>query len=237
MHQSLLKSPEIDYDLLYPGHEPPHLRGHHVSLSVTIAKLLDEIPGWYALPYVDIYDPYNPQKWRQPDVTILDYPFPKGTIHLDTMAVPQMVLEITSPSTREHDLVTKVPIYKKWQIPIYIIFDSETKEVIIHKIKEIPSRFKANGQKIRITSNVEIAWDGEDNFQAYWENQQLKPNMWEIVAKEQEIIAQEQEIIAQEQANKAKDSVIAKQAEALSEKDRLLAEQKKLIDKLSRGIQ
>jgi hypothetical protein len=239
MRQSQLKTQDIDYDTLYPPHEPPHLRPPHATLSRTIANLMCEIPGWFAEINVDIYDPYDNGKWRQPDVIVLDYPFPKETIHLDTLSAPIMVFEITSPGNREHDLVTKVSIYRDWKIPIYIILDTQKKEIVIHKSKSLPQKYKAELQRISISAQLEIAWDGGDNFQAFWLGQKLEPNLQKLLAfaqavKERENAITEKDNLLTKQDNllTKQDNLIAEKDNVIAEKDNVIAEKDKLIAKL-----
>jgi hypothetical protein len=143
-----------------------------------------------------------------------------------------MVFEITSPGTREHDLVTKVSIYKEWKIPIYIILDTKMKEIIVHKSKSLPQKYKAELQRITISAQLEIAWDGGGNFQGFWLGQKLEPNLQKLLAFAQAVKERENAITEKDNLLTEKDNLLTEKDNLLTEKDNVIAEKDKLIAKL-----
>ena len=57
-------------------------------------------------------------------------PEPKGHFH----GVPDLVVEILSPSNREHDLVKKKNLYEKFGVKEYWIVDPQTKAIIAYTL-------------------------------------------------------------------------------------------------------
>lgn len=72
---------------------------------------------------------------------------------------PELVIEVVSPSNRNHDLYTKLQLYLKYGVEYYLIIDPEKERVIFYDFKEGENPFICgfeNSFKIPLFEELEI---------------------------------------------------------------------------------
>ncbi len=126
--------PLTEYDILHPQEEdfivqdPDHITDC-IYLQTVVKSRLADLPGLYVLTDVRVdlglpgVPPIGPDIAAVVDVERSDWPTP-GTLHLGGRHVrPLLMIEITSPSTREKDYDQKWRWYAEAGVPIYAIVD------------------------------------------------------------------------------------------------------------------
>ena len=82
----------------------------------------------------------------QPDIVIVSAEN-KSIIKEDAIhGIPDMLIEILSPSNSDHDLIQKKDLYEKCGIPEYWIVNPETKETVGFILKD--GKFRESGHYV-----------------------------------------------------------------------------------------
>lgn len=125
----------VVYQLFPPSH-------HHQEI---ITYLVGEFHNYFidkeCNPYVSPYDVYfnnSPTKdIVQPDIFVMCDR--ENVIGDRYYGIPSLVIEVTSPSTRNNDLVKKLNLYLSSGVDEYVIFDTKNQNVIqwIFKDKQV----------------------------------------------------------------------------------------------------
>jgi Uma2 family endonuclease len=93
----------------------------------------------------------NPDRLRAPDLCYFSYerlprgPMPEGLLTV----VPNLAIEVRSPSDRMTDLMMKVTEYQSAGIEVVMIVDPNTESVALFRQEELPQRF-SNGDTLSI---------------------------------------------------------------------------------------
>ncbi|QUH31574.1 type II toxin-antitoxin system Phd/YefM family antitoxin [Vallitalea guaymasensis] len=116
----------VVYQLIPPSHTHQHI------ISCIIGEFHTYFKDKKCKPYVGPYDIYfnnSPTKdIVQPDIFVMcDH----ENIRSDRyFGIPDLIVEVTSPSTRNNDLVKKLNLYLQSGIKEYVIFDTKNKNVV-----------------------------------------------------------------------------------------------------------
>jgi Uma2 family endonuclease len=102
----------------------------HQRLVMRLARLLGDMPppasGIEALPGANVSP--DPHTLVMPDIVVV------GPDVDGLMAHPSellFIVEITSPSTRRHDLIFKRELYREWKVPFVIVDRGQTPAALI----------------------------------------------------------------------------------------------------------
>jgi Uma2 family endonuclease len=113
---------------------PTPVTNHQKVLQTIFRRLSEQIDdrdrGHVIVAPFDIYLDETSNA-VEPDIVVIlktnkNQPEPKGHFH----GVPDLVVEVLSPSNREHDLVKKKNLYEKFGVKEYWIVDPQTKATI-----------------------------------------------------------------------------------------------------------
>ena len=126
----------INYDLIMSPSPNPY----HQSISFELSTLLNNYlkatknKGYAAAAPLDIY--FNDGNVLQPDL-IYFFKEKKAVIVKDKIeGIPDLVIEILSPSNAYYDLRQKKDLYEKYGVREYIIIDPIDQIVEVHVLKE-----------------------------------------------------------------------------------------------------
>ena len=114
------------YQLLPPSHI------HQQIVTYLVGELHDFFKDKKCKPYVSPYDIYfNDSPTRdivQPDIFVMcDH---ENIICGRYRGIPSLIIEVTSPSTRNNDIVKKLNLYLNSGVEEYVIFDIKNQNVI-----------------------------------------------------------------------------------------------------------
>ena len=71
----------------------------------------------------------------QPDIIFISKDNPSQPLdHIPYHGIPDLLIEILSPSNDDHDLITKKELYEKFGVKEYWIVDPITKEVLVYQL-------------------------------------------------------------------------------------------------------
>ncbi|MGW4275264.1 Uma2 family endonuclease [Streptomyces seoulensis] len=142
--------------------------GSHQESCYEIAHLFREAgarkAGIRAVPGIGLWLPTGPDDYAVPDVSVVDDDYKDALVEKNCYAphVFRLVLAVTS-SNWTQDTATKVDVYARAGIPVYVIADRRHDEVLLYtapadgKYPE-PERFK-RGQSVPLPSSVGVALD------------------------------------------------------------------------------
>ncbi len=117
---------------------PTPVTNHQKVLQTIFRRLSEQIDdhnrGHVIVAPFDIYLDETSNA-VEPDIVVIlktnkNQPEPKGHFH----GVPDLVVEVLSPSNREHDLVKKKNLYEKFGVREYWIVDPQTKAIVAHTL-------------------------------------------------------------------------------------------------------
>ena len=117
---------------------PTPVTNHQKVLQTIFRRLSEQIEdldrGHVIVASFDIYLDETSNA-VEPDIVVIlktnkNQPEPKGHFH----GVPDLVVEVLSPSNREHDLVKKKNLYEKFGVREYWIVDPQTKAIIAYTL-------------------------------------------------------------------------------------------------------
>ncbi|GMQ59872.1 type II toxin-antitoxin system Phd/YefM family antitoxin [Vallitalea sediminicola] len=116
----------IVYQLIPPSHTHQHI------ISCIIGEFHTYFKDKKCKPYVGPYDIYfnnsTTKDIVQPDIFVMcDHENIRGERYF---GIPNLIVEVTSPSTRNNDLVKKLNLYLQSGIKEYLIFDTKNENVI-----------------------------------------------------------------------------------------------------------
>ncbi|MCT4688495.1 type II toxin-antitoxin system Phd/YefM family antitoxin [Vallitalea sp.] len=116
----------VVYQLIPPSHTHQHI------ISCVIGEFYTYFKDKNCKPYVGPYDIYfnnSPTKdIVQPDIFVIcDHENIRNDRYF---GIPDLIVEVTSPSTRNNDLVKKLNLYLQSGIKEYVIFDTKNKNVV-----------------------------------------------------------------------------------------------------------
>jgi Uma2 family endonuclease len=126
----------------------------HGQICMFIGALLWNFARQNQLGHVISKDSFirtGPESVRGPDVMFISFqripagPLPAGFL----TAVPELVIEVRSPSDRMTDLMLKVTEYQSAGIEVVMIVDPNTESVALFRQEELPQRF-SNGDTLSI---------------------------------------------------------------------------------------
>jgi hypothetical protein len=142
-------------DLLYPeeGDQPVYTRGHSrdcTYLEVVFDDRCESRPGMLTLREHVVDFGVPGLKPLGPDVIVLDgvrdWDNSRGTFRVVGMlAKTLLVVEVTSPDTRDNDLELKPALYHRCKVPLYVIVDRQAgesgKEVCVLGFRRTRTRY------------------------------------------------------------------------------------------------
>jgi Uma2 family endonuclease len=120
--------------------------------------------GLRYLQGIGLWLPTGPEDYAVPDFAVVDDDYKDALVEKNCYAphVFRLVLEVTS-SNWTNDTATKVDVYARANVPVYLVADRRHDEVLLYtdpvdgKYSD-PQRFK-RGQAIRVLENVGPALD------------------------------------------------------------------------------
>ncbi|MET7357365.1 Uma2 family endonuclease [Streptomyces sp. NPDC005562] len=146
---------------------PPPDGSHQVTLSWLTVALHDagaRKAGLRFLQGIGLWLPTGPDDYAVPDLSIVDDDYKDAVVERNCYAphVFQLVLEVTS-SNWGNDLVTKVEMYARANVPVYVVVDRKHGEVLVHS-GPVGDAYGARscyqrGQTFTLPSSVGISLD------------------------------------------------------------------------------
>ncbi len=132
--QEWVQIPLTEEDFLHPEEEDQFLCTDAHSVTVTYLRQAIEIANQHRFTLRVFSD--HRTDWEEPDIRPMrpdvavydhfegEWNSHEGTLPVHEMeAVPLLVIEVTSPSTRNVDLGRKPPLYDDAKVPYFLIFD------------------------------------------------------------------------------------------------------------------
>ncbi|MFF9406677.1 Uma2 family endonuclease [Streptomyces anandii] len=146
---------------------PPPDGPHQVTLSsliVACRKAGDRQAGLRTVAGIGLWLPTGPDDYAVPDLAIVDADFQDAPVEKNSYAphVFRLVLEVTS-SNWTNDTATKVDVYARAGIPVYLIADRRHDEVLVYadpvdgKYAD-PVRYQ-RGQSVPVPESVGVTLD------------------------------------------------------------------------------
>lgn len=114
-----------------PAPSPGHQRVV-VQLIYALKVWADEHGGEVLPGPIDVY--VHEREYTEPDVVYLR-PDRAGLIEERRISVPpDLLVEVSSPSTRERDLGVKRDVYERFGVPEYWFVDLDERRVLVHRL-------------------------------------------------------------------------------------------------------